>query len=112
MGGSDELHGTFNKFVRMIGTNFLALLVNMKWKTKLSDIENGFRAIRRSVFDRIQLRSFGFTIEQEMVMKCLKNQFRVLEVPSHEYERKSGLSKLKTRQGFRFLFHFVREYFF
>lgn len=112
IGGSDELHGTFNKFIRNTGTNFLAVLVNKKWKTELSDIENGFRAIRREVFKSIDLKSPGFTIEQEMVLRCLKNNFRVMEVASHEYARKSGYSKLKTVQGFRFLVHFFKEYLF
>lgn len=112
LGGSDELHGTFNKFIRNTGTNLLAVLVNKKWKTALSDIENGFRAIRREVFDAIDLRSEGFTIEQEMVLRCLKHGYRVTEIASHEYERRSGYSKLKTRQGFYFLLHFFKEYLF
>jgi glycosyltransferase involved in cell wall biosynthesis len=112
LGGSDELHGTFNKFFRITGTNLLAVLVNKKWKTELSDIENGFRAIRRSTFDQIHLTSPGFTVEQEMVIKCLKNRFIVHEIASHEYARKSGYSKLKTRQGFKFLLHFFKEYLF
>jgi dolichol-phosphate mannosyltransferase len=112
LGGSDELHGTFNKFIRNTGTNLLAVLTNKKWKTELSDIENGFRAIRRDVFNSIKLKSNGFTVEQEMVMKCLKHNFKVIEVASHEYERKSGYSKLKTIQGFKFLIHFFKEYFF
>ncbi|MBN2246516.1 MAG: glycosyltransferase family 2 protein [Candidatus Aminicenantes bacterium] len=112
IGGSDELHGTFNKFIRNTGTNFLAVLVNKKWKTELSDIENGFRAIKRNVFKSINLKSPGFTIEQEMVLRCLKNNYKVMEVASHEYARKSGYSKLKTIQGFRFLLHFFKEYLF
>jgi len=112
LGGSDELHGTFNKFIRNTGTNFLAVLVNKKWKTELSDIENGFRAIRREVFTHIQLSAQGFTVEQEMVLRCLKNNFRVMEITSHEYARKSGYSKLKTMQGFKFLLHFFKEFFF
>ncbi len=111
LGGSDELHGTFNKFIRNTGTNFLAVLVNKKWKTELSDIENGFRAIKRAVFHNLGLKSKGFTIEQEMVLKCLKKKYRVVEIASHEYARKSGISKLKVRQGFVFLIHFFKEYF-
>ena len=110
LGGSDELHGTFNKFIRNTGNNFLAVLVNKKWKTELSDIENGFRAIKRTVFNELGLKSKGFTIEQEMVLKCLKKNYRVVEVASHEYARKSGYSKLKVRQGFLFLLHFFKEY--
>lgn len=112
LGGSDELHGTFNKFIRNTGTNFLAVLVNKKFKTELSDIENGFRAVRRDVFESINLNSNGFTIEQEMVLRCLKKGFRVAEIASHEYARKFGYSKLHAAQGFYFLFHFFREYVF
>jgi len=112
LGGSDELHGTFNKFIRNTGNNFLAVLINKKWKTDLTDIENGFRAITREAFNQIQLKSKGFTIEQEMVIRCLKKKFRVCEVASHEYARKSGYSKLRTIQGFKFLLHFFKEYFF
>lgn len=57
LGGSDEFHGTFNKFIRNTRNNFLAVLINKKWKTQLSDIENGFRAIRRDVFNIIKLHS-------------------------------------------------------
>lgn len=112
LGGSDELHGTFNKFIRITGTNLLAVLINKRWKASLSDIENGFRAIHRDVFNKINLQSNGFTIEQEMVLRCLKHKFRVTEIASHEYARKSGYSKLKTTQGFAFLIHFFKEYFF
>jgi glycosyltransferase involved in cell wall biosynthesis len=112
LGGSDELHGTFNKFIRNTGNNFLAVLINKKWKTQLSDIENGFRAIRRDVFNLINLHSQDFTVEQEMVIRCLKHNFRVVEVDSHEYERKSGYSKLRTIQGFKFIVHFIKEYLF
>jgi len=112
LGGSDELHGTFSKFIRNTGNNLLAVLINLKWKTDLTDIENGFRAIKREVFYALKLKSNGFTIEQEMILKCLKLGYRVREVASHEYERKFGNSKLKTSQGFLFLLHFFKEYFF
>lgn len=112
LGGSDELHGTFNKLIRNTGNNFLAVLINKKWKTDLTDIENGFRAITREAFNQIRLQSRGFTVEQEMVIRCLKKKFRAYEVASHEYARKSGYSKLRTIQGFKFLLHFFIEYFF
>ena len=31
-----------------------------------------------------------------MAMKCLKNGFRVTEVPAHEYRRKGGVSKINV----------------
>jgi len=109
LGGSDELHGTFDNFVRNTGSCLLAVLVNRRWRTRLTDIENGFRAVRKEVMLAVATRERGFMIEQEMVLKCLKAGYRVAEVPSHEYERAAGRSKLPTREGWRFLWHFARE---
>jgi len=109
LGGSDELHGTFDNFVRNTGSCLLAVLVNRRWDTRLTDIENGFRAVRKDVMRALGTRERGFVIEQEMVLKCLKAGYRVVEVPSHEYERAAGRSKLPTRQGWRFVWHFARE---
>jgi len=109
LGGSDELHGTFDNFVRNTGSCLLAVLVNRRWETRLTDIENGFRAVRKEVMAGMGTRERGFLIEQEMVLRCLKLGYRVAEVPSHEYERAAGRSKLATRQGWRFLWHFAKE---
>jgi dolichol-phosphate mannosyltransferase len=109
LGGSDELHGTFDNFLRNTGSCLLAVLVNRRWETRLTDIENGFRAVRKQVMLALATRERGFMIEQEIVLKCLKAGYRVMEVASHEYERAAGRSKLPTRQGWRFLWHFAKE---
>ncbi len=109
LGGSDELHGTFDNFIRNTGSCLLAVLVNRRWGTGLTDIENGFRAVRKEIMLAIATDARGFLIEQEMVLRCLKVGYRVAEVASHEYERAAGQSKLPTRQGWRFLWHFTKE---
>ncbi|HUT74976.1 MAG TPA: glycosyltransferase family 2 protein [Armatimonadota bacterium] len=109
LGGSDELHGTFDNFIRNTGSCLLAVLVNRRWHARLTDIENGFRAVRKQALLALGTRERGFLIEQEMVLKCLKAGYRVAEVASHEYERAAGCSKLPTRQGWRFVWHFTKE---
>ena len=94
-GGSDELHGDFEKFIRMIGGDIICLTINYRWNVRLTDSQNGFRAIRRDVALSIGLKEDTFTIEEEMIMKCLKNGNRVSEVPTHEYARKYGDSGIK-----------------
>ncbi|MHB1361683.1 MAG: glycosyltransferase family 2 protein [Thermoleophilia bacterium] len=95
-GGSDELGGDWSMFVRSTGSAFIAMLINSRWGVHLTDCENGFRAISRKAARSIGLVEDGFTIEQEMVMKCLKHGFRVSEVPSHEYVRQAGESQIKV----------------
>jgi dolichol-phosphate mannosyltransferase len=65
---------------------------------RLTDYQNGFRAIRTEVGRTIGLTSDITTIEQEMAMKCLKRGYRVIELPSHEYRRKGGVSKIDVFQ--------------
>lgn len=102
-GGSDELHGDMNKWLRRSGSRVLTTLVNLRWGARLSDIQNGFRACRTSLARDIGLEADDFTIEQEMIMKFLGGGFRVVNRPSHEYARQGGTAKLDLgRVWFRF----------
>lgn len=93
-GGSDELHGTLGQFIRYVGSQLIMLAINYRWGVRLSDSQNGFRAIRREVGLALDLKSNLTTIEQEMLMRALKRGYRVDEVASHEYERRWGTSKV------------------
>ena len=98
-GGSDELHGTLEQFIRYFGSQVIMLAINYRWDVRLTDSQNGFRAIRRDVAGQLGLTSNLTTIEQEMLMKALKQGFRVAEIPSHEYERRWGTSKVVDRKS-------------
>jgi dolichol-phosphate mannosyltransferase len=93
-GGSDELHGDFGQFIRYVGSQLIMLSINYRWSVRLTDSQNGFRAIRREVGVALDLRSNLTTIEQEMLMRALKQGYRVSEIASHEYERRWGTSKV------------------
>lgn len=109
-GGSDELHGTFEQFIRYIGSQLITLAINYRWDVRLTDSQNGFRAIRRDVGAKLGLTSNLTTIEQEMLMKALKQGYRVSEVPSHEYERKWGTSKVVVwKLWFAYISNFFRN---
>jgi dolichol-phosphate mannosyltransferase len=108
-GGSDEFHGTLDNVVRQTGGALISLMLNWRWKADITDCESGFRAIDVQRARQLGLESDGFLIEQEMVVKALKNGLRIGEVASHEYARRGGVSKLKTSQGWKFLWHIFRE---
>lgn len=95
-GGSDELHGDIGKFIRMWGSDVITLGINYRFNVRLTDSQNGFRAIRTDVARQIGLTENITTIEQEMIMKTLKRGYRIKEVPAHEYARKAGESKVKV----------------
>jgi dolichol-phosphate mannosyltransferase len=93
-GGSDELHGDLEKFIRVIGSDIITLCINYRFGVRLTDSQNGFRAIRKDVGISINLQEDIFTIEQEMIMKALRKGYSVVEIPAHEYERRSGKSHI------------------
>jgi dolichol-phosphate mannosyltransferase len=111
-GGSDELHGDLNKLLRMIGSDIILLIINYRFDVRLTDSQNGFRAIRRDVGRRLGLREKITTIEQEMTIKCLKKGFRVGEIATHEYARRSGRSSIRLgRVWFRYIWSVVKNIF-
>jgi dolichol-phosphate hexosyltransferase len=111
-GGSDELHGTFEQLLRYLGSQIFMLLINYRWNVRLTDSQNGFRAIRREVGLKLGLRANLTTIEQEMLMRALKKGYRVSEIASHEYERKWGVSKVSVwRLWLAYGWNFLRNIF-
>lgn len=109
-GGSDELHGTVEQFIRYVGSQFIMLAINYRWNVRLTDSQNGFRAIRRDVAAKLGMTSNLTTIEQEMLMKALKQGYRVSEIASHEYERRWGTSKVVVwKLWLVYLWSFVRN---
>jgi dolichol-phosphate mannosyltransferase len=105
LGGSSELFYTFSQFIRLSGSHVITLLLNHKFKVNLTDSQNGYRAIKREVFEKLNLKEIHTTIEQEMTAQVLRAGYVVIEVPSHEYARRFGLSKIKVfRDGWRYVF--------
>jgi glycosyltransferase involved in cell wall biosynthesis len=112
-GGSDELHGDIGKFIRMLGSDIITLGINYRFDVRLTDSQNGFRAIRADVAKNLSLKENITTIEQEMIIKTLKAGFRMGEVPAHEYARKFGKSNIKiSRVGWRYVYSWLRYLFF
>jgi dolichol-phosphate mannosyltransferase len=96
LGGSDELFGSFSEVIRLTGSLVIALLINYRFGLRLTDYQNGFRAIRTETGRSIGLTSNLPTIEQEMAIKALRYGYRVTEVPAHEYRRKAGTTKINV----------------
>ncbi|MBI4100141.1 glycosyltransferase family 2 protein [Candidatus Microgenomates bacterium] len=98
LGGSDESHGTFYRFIRETGSHIVTILINYRFKTDLSDSQNGFRAIKRDLAKKFNIKEDGFAVEQEILIKSLKHGLRVVEVPAHEYTRRFGKSRISLRK--------------
>ena len=113
LGGSSELHGGFDEFLRLAGSSFITACINWRFNVRLSDSQNGFRAIRTSVLRDLRLRDAHTTIEQEMIMQALRSGYRIVERPSHESARLYGKSHVNVwrstpRYAWSLLSHLIR----
>ncbi|MDP2861918.1 MAG: glycosyltransferase family 2 protein [Desulfobacterales bacterium] len=113
IGGSSELHGGFDECFRLMGSSLITAFINHRFKVRLSESQNGFRAIKTSVLKELDLKENITTIEQEMIIKTLKKGYRMAEVPSHEYKRTAGYSKIKLRKvAFRYVYSMLKYLYF
>jgi dolichol-phosphate mannosyltransferase len=96
LGGSSELHGGFDEFFRLAGSSFITACINWRFNVRLSDTQNGFRAIRTCVLRDLNLVEGQTTIEQEMIMRTLHRGYRIVERPSHERARVYGHSHVNV----------------
>ena len=97
LGGSDELHATIHQFVRLFGSQVITLSINYTLGMRLTDCQNGLRAIRREVAAALGLVENITTIEQEMIIKTVRRGYRLVEVATHEYRRANGESNFRVK---------------
>jgi len=97
---------------RSIGNRFLNSIVNVLYHTQYTDLCYGYNAFWTDVLPMIDVTCDGFEVEALMNVRAVKAGLVVAEVPSVEYERLHGVSKLHPiRDGIRVLRTIVRERF-
>ena len=98
-GGSEEFSGSIENSVHYIGNRLSAFITNLFWNYedyKITDCQNGFRAIRNNTAIQLDLREDTSVIEQEMTIQCLKKGFRIDEIPSYEFKRQYGKPRINA----------------
>jgi glycosyltransferase involved in cell wall biosynthesis len=86
-----------------IGNPILTGLLNLLFRTGISDAHCGMRAVRREVLPRLDLRTTGMEFASEMVIRAAKENLKIAEFPI-EYHPRGGESKLSSfRDGWRHL---------
>ena len=74
-------------FWHYAGNKFLTLLSNMVTNMNLSDVWTGYKAFRREVLEKIDLREDRFGFEQEITIKIARARWRIYEAPISYYGR-------------------------
>jgi len=78
---------------RYVGNPLLTGMLNLLFRSGVSDAHCGLRAIRRDCIPALKLSAIGMEFASEMVIKAGKRQLRVEEIPIG-YRARIGESKL------------------
>ena len=90
--------------IRRLGNRALVEAANVLLGVHYTDLCYGFFALRRLFLESLDLRSTGFEIETEIIVRAQLVGLRIAEVPSVELPRRNGVSNLRTvRDGTRVL---------
>ena len=95
--------GAMSWLHRYVGNPLLSGLLNLFFRTGVSDAHCGMRAVRREALPRLDLRTTGMEFASEMVVRAGKARLEIAEIPIH-YHPREGESKLSSwRDGWRHL---------
>ena len=65
----------------LFGGIFLTELLNFIFKTKLTDINTGYKVFKKKILKEIGIQSRGFEVCEELTVKALKRKLKIIEVP-------------------------------
>ncbi len=100
----DNIHpGAMPWLHRYVGNPILTGILNLFFRTGVSDAHCGMRGFSREILPTLDLRTTGMEFASEMVIRAAKENLDIREVPI-EYHPRGGESKLSSfRDGWRHL---------
>lgn len=102
----DDLRFPWRKWANRAFT----ITANILFGGKLTDSINGYRAIRKEAFQRLNPDGPGFVIEYQMSIRAMKIGLKVAEIPTHEGQRIGGESGSRSiPTGLLFIRFLIRE---
>ena len=88
-------------------------IANIIWNTNrnyITDTINGYRAIKKEAFNKLNISAPGFVIEYQMSIRAMKLGLKVVEIPTVEGQRIGGVSTAKSiPTGLLFLKFLLKE---
>jgi len=79
---------------KYIGNPVLSGILRLFFFAKIKDSHTGMRAITREALNKLNLKTTGMEFASEMIIKAIKKDLKIKEIPINYYKRK-GNSKLK-----------------
>jgi len=90
------------------GVQLFNFFIELLTGVAITDSQSGYRAMKREVLKSQKLKSEGYEIESEMLVKTAKKSFRITEVPISFEQRTYGISGVDPIiDGFKILLSIV-----
>lgn len=100
-------------YMYALGNKFVTFVTNIFYNTNITDMETGYKAFRKEVFEGVTIQAKRFDFEPEITAKILLRGYQIYEVPISYFGRKfSEGKKLTWRDGIIALWTLVRLRFF
>ena len=88
----------------VVGNRFVTMASNVLFDSYISDMETGYKCLRTSLWQRLNLQGTRFDIEPEITARVLRLGYRIHEVPIRYYARsREDGKKLTWRDGIQAL---------
>ena len=99
-----------NIYVRTyLANKFLSMFFSIIHKEKVTDIATCLKVFRKSLFDSIDLKANGFSIEVEILAKTLAKSDNFKEFPiSYTARSYEDGKKIKLIDGFRYIYSILK----
>ena len=99
------------KKLNVAGVRLFNFLIKILTRADVSDSQSGYRVMKSGVLRNMRLKSGGYEIESEMLVKTARHGFRVIEVPISFEQRTYGTSRLDPMvDGYKILLSIVLAY--
>ena len=79
---------------RYLGNPILSGILRVFFHTKIKDSHTGMRAIKKQSLNLLNLKTIGMEFASEMIIKSIKKNLKIKEIPI-DYHKRKGNSKLK-----------------
>ena len=96
-------------FWHMVGNRFLTLLSNILTNINLSDMETCYKAFKKEVLDKIEIKEARFGFEPEITAKIVKQKVSIYEVGISYFGRTYDEGKkIGWKDGFRAIWCIIK----
>ncbi len=93
------------------GNRLFNVLIEILTRNPISDSQSGYRVMTSEVLRSMNLKSGGYEIESEMLVKTVRNGFRIKEVPISFEQRTYGRSQIDPLvDGYKILLSILSAY--